>query len=109
MLVAADGVENGGEVGFDVLFAQEHDADGEGDFGVDAVFGDEVQPGIFAEEGVVLRIAEVGSGPFEKFEECGEGVSVVTRGDFFVAEFFAVASGDLHNLHRIEAAFEMDV
>lgn len=108
-LVTSDGVENDGEIRFDILLAKEHHADGEGDFSVDAVFGEQMQAGIFAEEGVILGIAEVRRGPFEKIEEGGEGLSVVALDDAGVIEFFAMTRGETDDLHGIEAAFEMKV
>ena len=63
---------DGGEIGFQILHAAEHDARGNGDFGIDDVLPQQFLAELARDERVVFRVAQKRGYPFERFEKAVE-------------------------------------
>lgn len=81
-VVAPENFAQGGKIRGDVLFAQQHHADGESDFGVDHALFMESGSGVLRELRVVVWFAEERSGPFEEFQELRKATQVIAGLEF---------------------------
>ena len=71
MLERRGGFADCGEVGGDILFAQEHDADGESDLGINNILGQQLFAHAASHQGVVRRGAQIRSDPLVGLDEGG--------------------------------------
>ena len=102
-------VVDGAKVCADILFAQQHYTDREGDLGIHYALLSQVAAGVFGKVGVVVRFAEKRSRPFVEFEELREAACVVTLMNFGVGEFDSIFFCELGNPMGTERAFQMKV
>ena len=103
------GFEHGFEVGFGDLLAQDHDADGEGDFSVDNALGQKLLAEVVRDQGVVARFTEKRGDPFEDFEELVEVLVGIFLADFRFGEDHAVRAGERADGRRLDRAFQVQV
>ncbi len=98
-----------GEIFLNVLHAAQHHAGREGDFRAHDILAQEFGRESSGDEGVILRIAQEGSDPFEGLDESGEGGKFVARGDFFGCELLAVTRRQFHGRFRADGTFQVQV
>jgi len=103
------GGNNGREVGFRRLFAKDHDADGERDFSIDDIFGEEIFTEVASDQGVVFWVAEIGGDPFEGFEKAEEIFVGVEVANFIFGDDDAVSAGEGRGGGGLDGAFEVEV
>jgi len=103
------GAKDGLEICFGALVAEKHYADGEGDFGVDNVLGEELSGEVLDDQGVVLGSSEKGSDPFEGVEEAEKIRVRVAAANFVFADGNAMTSCELRHDSRTDTAFEVEM
>jgi hypothetical protein len=103
------GTQDGCEVGFGFLVAQEHYSYRESDFGVDNLVLKELFAKIVSDQRVVRRIAKIGSDPLEGVEEAEEIGVAVAMADFGLAGGNTVACGEGGDSGRLNGTFEVKV
>ena len=101
--------KDGFEIFFGALISEKHYADGEGDFGVDNVLGEELFGEVLDDQGIVLGSSEKGSDPFEGVEEAEKIRVRVAAANFVFGDGNAVTGCERRDDGRADTAFEMEM
>jgi hypothetical protein len=91
------------------LFAQDHYADGQRDFGVNDLLRQQVLTEVVQNQRVVLWVAKKGGDPLERFEEAGEIFVGVFLADIGLSKDDAVAMCQRANGCGLDRSFKMKV
>jgi len=82
------------KVGLRILFAQEHDADGERDFRINDMLLEELLGQIGGKEGEIARLAQERGHPLEGFDELGKVAVIVAAAHLVFSQRDHVPRGE---------------
>jgi hypothetical protein len=108
-LKSLGGFEDGFEVALRALAAEKHDADGEGNFGIDDLLREKLFAKILHDEGIIAGMAKKRSDPLEGVEEAEKVRVGVAATNFFFGVVHAMTRRELRDDQVTDAALKVKV
>src|ERR1700730_10541115 len=103
------GAEDRFKISFRALLAEKHDADREGDLGIDDALREQLLAKVASDQRIVLGIAEKRGDPLESLQELHEALVGLTLTNFLFRSGNAVARGKRADRGRLDGTFKMKV